>query len=275
MNKKVKRIAGLIFVMFLIMGQFMTGVTNVQAATKSPKLNRTSLTLTVGKSKKLTVRNGKNVKWSSSNKAVATVSKNGTVKAKKVGKATIRAKVSGKNLKCKVRVKKKAGNTNNKNSGRKILVAYFSWSGTSERIAKNIIKQTGADSYRIERKTPYSSDYETVAYRDAKKEADTNARPEIKNAPKSINQYDKIVLCYPIWWHTAPMPVGTFLEKYNFRGKTIYPVSQSASMDRSQFKTSVAFVKSNAKGATVDEGLFTTNSTKIKEYINKKVLEKK
>lgn len=49
-----------------------------------------------------------------------------------------------------------------------VLVAYFSWSGTSERIAKNIITQTGADSFRIERETPYSNDYSTVAYGEAK-----------------------------------------------------------------------------------------------------------
>lgn len=55
MNKKVKRIAGLMFAMILIIGQLMTGVTDAQAATKSPKLNRTSLTLTVGTSKKLAV----------------------------------------------------------------------------------------------------------------------------------------------------------------------------------------------------------------------------
>lgn len=274
MNKKIKRLVGFMLVMFLMIGQFVGGAANVQAATKRLKLNRISLTLTVGKSKKLTVRNGRNVKWSSSNRAVAAVSKNGTVKAKKAGKATISAKASGRTLKCKVTVKKQAG-SNNKNSRNKILVAYFSWSGTSEGIAKNIIKQTGADSYRIERKVPYSTDYATVGYGDAKTEADTNARPEIKNAPKSIEQYDKIVLCYPIWWHTAPMTVGTFLERYDFTGKTIYPVSQSASMDRSQFETSVAFVKSNAKGATVDDGLFTTNSTRIKGYIDKKVLEKK
>lgn len=115
----------------------------------------------------------------------------------------------------------------------KILVAYFSWSGTSERIAQNIISQTGADSFRIERETPYSDDYTTVAYGEAKDEADNNARPSLKDPLESVAAYDKIVLCYPIWWHTAPMTVGTFLESYDLTGKTIYPVSQSASMDRS------------------------------------------
>lgn len=77
----------------------------------------------------------------------------------------------------------------------KLLVAYFSWSGTSERIAKNIITQTGADSFRIERETPYSDDYNTVAYGEAKDEADSNARPPIKEPLASVAQYDRIVLC--------------------------------------------------------------------------------
>lgn len=274
MSTKLKRITGILLALLLVMGQFLTGITEVQAAAGTPKLNRISLTLTVGQSKKLTVSNAKNVKWRSSDRTVASVSKNGVVKAKKAGTATVTAKTSGKNLRCRVTVNRNQNSGNSQTTGNKILVAYFSWSGTSERIAKNIIEQTGADSYRIERKTPYSNDYSTVAYGEARTEAETNARPAIKNAPESIAQYDKIVLCYPIWWHTAPMTVGTFLEKYDFTGKTIYPVSQSASMDRSQFEESVAFVKSNAKGATVDDGLFTTNSSRITDYVNQKVLGK-
>ena len=155
----------------------------------------------------------------------------------------------------------------------KILVAYFSWSGTSERIAKNIISQTGADSFRIERETPYSDDYTTVAYGEAKDEADNNARPPLKDSMESVAAYDKIVLCYPIWWHTAPMTVGTFLESYDLTGKTIYPVSQSASMDRSQYDQSVAFVKECANGAIVDDGLFTKDNDAIWEYIENTVLK--
>lgn len=68
----------------------------------------------------------------------------------------------------------------------KILVAYFSWSGTSERIAQNIINQIRADSFRIERETPYSDDYNTVAYGEAKDEADNNARPPLKAPLDSV-----------------------------------------------------------------------------------------
>ena len=155
----------------------------------------------------------------------------------------------------------------------KILVAYFSWSGTSERIAQNIIKQTGADSFRIERETPYSDDYTTVAYGEAKDEADSNARPPLKNPLDSVAAYDKIVLCYPIWWHTAPMTVGTFLESYDLAGKTIYPISQSASMNTSQYNQSVSFVKECAKGAIVDDGLFTKDNNAVWEYVENTVLE--
>lgn len=155
----------------------------------------------------------------------------------------------------------------------KILVAYFSWSGTSEKIAQNIIAQTGADGFRIERQTPYSEDYSTVAYGEAKDEADRNARPPIKNPLESIAQYDKIILCYPIWWHTAPMTVGTFLESYDFTGKTVYPISQSASMDVSQYAESIVFIKANAENAAVDDGLFSKNDSEIEAYIQNTVLK--
>lgn len=155
----------------------------------------------------------------------------------------------------------------------KILVAYFSWSGTSQRIAQNIISWTGADAFRIERETPYSTDYNETAYGDAKTEADTNARPPIKAPLASVAQYDKIVLCYPIWWHTAPMTVGTFLERYDLSGKQIYPVSQSASMDRSQYTQSVAFVRDCAKGGSVDSGIFSKDTAAIRTYIENTVLK--
>lgn len=155
----------------------------------------------------------------------------------------------------------------------KILVAYFSWSGTSQKQAQAVAAQTGGELYRIERETPYSTDYNTVAYGEAKDEADTNARPPIKNPLTSISAYDKVVLCYPIWWHTAPMTVGTFLEQYDWSGKTIYPISQSASMSASQYEESLTFIKGCAKNATVDAGLFSKNDSDITEYIRNTVMK--
>lgn len=88
-----------------------------------------------------------------------------------------------------------------------------------------------------------------------------------------MEQYDKIILCYSIWWHTAPMAVGTFLESYDLTGKTIYPISQSASMDVSQYNQSVSFVKECAKGAVVDDGLFTSDNDEVRKYIENTVLK--
>lgn len=164
-------------------------------------------------------------------------------------------------------------NNTNTDSAGKLLVAYFSWSGTSEKQAQAIAAQTGADMYRIERQTPYSSDYNTVAYGEAKDEADANARPPLRNTPPSLDAYEKVVLCYPIWWHTAPMTVGTFLESYDWSGKTIYPVSQSASMSVSQYEESLTFIKGCAKNAVVDDGLFTKSDSAIADYINNTVLK--
>ncbi|TGY95834.1 hypothetical protein E5329_12665 [Petralouisia muris] len=90
----------------------------------------------------------------------------------------------------------------------------------------------------------------------------------------SVEQYDKIILCYPIWWHTAPMTVGTFLESYDFSGKHIYPISQSASMNVSQYEQSVAFVRECAKGAIADNGIFTRDSVSISRYVEEAVTSK-
>lgn len=169
------------------------------------------------------------------------------------------------------------GNPGNTGSGTgnngKLLIAYFSWSGTSEKQAQAVAAQTGGELYRIERQTPYSSDYNTVAYGEAKDEADTNARPPLLNPLPSLDDYAKVVLCYPIWWHTAPMTVGTFLESYDWSGKTIYPISQSASMNASQFEESLTFVRGCAKNAVVDNGLFTKSESAITEYISNTVLK--
>ena len=295
-NKLFKKLWVFMLVLSFLASQFAP----VQAAKTNKvtiSLNKSVCTIKKGKTVKLKAvlskaAKRKGVKWSSSNRKVATVSKSGKVTARKKGKATITATVEGTTVKARCKITVGTGRTEEtpkpeetnqpsetarpeetvKPESGKLLVAYFSWSGTSERIAKDIIEQTGADSFRIERVTPYSDDYNTVAYGEAKDEADNNARPPIKDPLVSVAQYDKIVLCYPIWWHTAPMTVGTFLENYDWTGKMIYPISQSASMDASQYHQSVEFIKECAKGAVVDDGLFTKDNAVIQSYIAETVL---
>lgn len=266
-------------------------VTESEVPVTSVTLNKSQLHLKRGGEERLiaTVNpsnaTNKAVRWSSSNQAVVRVSDNGTVKAVAEGTATITASAENDiRAVCTVTVEAVSEQPEEPEkpvdpekpeepeSG-KILVAYFSWSGTSERIANNIIEQTGADSFRIERETPYSDNYNEVTYGEAKDEADNNARPPIKNPLASVDQYDRIVLCYPIWWHTAPMTVGTFLESYDLSGKHIYPVSQSASMDATQYAQSIEFIKACALGAVVDDGIFSKDNTIISAYITDTVMQ--
>ncbi len=159
--------------------------------------------------------------------------------------------------------------TDNPNtSEHKILVAYFSWSGNTEDMAAYIAEQTGGDLLEIQPSTPYPTDYNECGEL-ALTERDNNERPEISNLPESIDEYDTILIGYPIWWHTAPMIIGSFLESYDLSGKEIYPFTQSASMDTEQFNNSIAFVRESAAGAAVHDGLFArpSNTEAIDEYL--------
>lgn len=143
----------------------------------------------------------------------------------------------------------------------KTLIAYFSWStsGNTEKMATYIQEQTDGDLLELEPVNPYPTDYEECGDV-AKVERDKNARPEIANLPDSIEEYDTIFVGYPIWWHTAPMIIGTFLENYDLSGVEVYPFTQSASMDTEQPENSMEFVRESAAGANVHDGLFTESS---------------
>ncbi len=131
-----------------------------------------------------------------------------------------------------------------------VLVAYFSWSGNTQEMAAYIAEETGGDLLEIQPETPYPEDYNECG-NVALAERDNNERPAIANLPDSIDQYDTILIGYPIWWHTAPMIIGTFLESYDLTGVDIYPFTQSASMDEEQFQNSMDFLRESADGATV------------------------
>lgn len=100
----------------------------------------------------------------------------------------------------------------------KILVAYYSNSGNTEAMAKEIQNQTGADIFEITRESEYSNMYE-----EAKAEIDNNERPEVANMPENLDEYDIIFIGYPIWWDTTPAMINTFLENYYLSNKTIIP----------------------------------------------------
>ena len=110
-------------------------------------------------------------------------------------------------------------------TGKKILVTYFSWSGGTKALAEEIQRQTNADIYRIEPLVPYTDDYQTLAYQISNKEKEENARPALKDTLATLNDYDYIFVGCPVWWFDAPMIIHSFLEceDYDFAGKTIIP----------------------------------------------------
>lgn len=104
----------------------------------------------------------------------------------------------------------------------KMLIAYFSWSGNTKSIAQQIHQKVGGDLVEIEPVQPYSRDYNTCLD-EAQRDQANQARPELKIRIDNMAQYDVIFLGYPNWWATIPMPVATFLEQYDLKGKTIVP----------------------------------------------------
>lgn len=133
----------------------------------------------------------------------------------------------------------------------KILIVYFSWGGNTRGIAQEIQSQTGADIYEIELTDPYSTDYNTVLM-EAQEDQHNQARPEIANLPESIDGYDIILLGYPNWWASIPMPIATFLESYDFSGKTIIPF---CSHGGGRFGQSLTAIAKLAPEAEMGEGL--------------------
>lgn len=138
----------------------------------------------------------------------------------------------------------------------KILVAYFSWGGTTQRMAQQIETLTGADLFRIEPVTPYPEDY-TECTEVALEERDTDARLDIKDDVESWEQYDTIFIGCPVWWHTAPMIICTFAESYDFSGKTVIPFCTYASTYRDETLARIVELTSGAE--THLEGLGLTS----------------
>ena len=136
-------------------------------------------------------------------------------------------------------------------SGGKVLIAYFSWGGNTRGIAREIQSQTGADLFEITPVNPYSSDYNTVLM-EAQEDQHKQARPELSEHVPNMDDYDTILLGYPNWWASIPMPVASFLEEYNFSGKTIIPF---CSHGGGRFGQSLTAIAKLAPDAVMGDGL--------------------
>ena len=152
----------------------------------------------------------------------------------------------------------------------KTLIAYFSRAdenyfagamryvkvGNTEIVVNGMKELIDADTFKIEMKDPYSPVYMTCI-EEAKKDLRAKARPELVSLPESLDAYDTIVLAYPNYWGTMPMVVYTFLEAFDFTGRTILPLCTN---EGSGMGSSERDIKKTCPGAVVKNGLPITGS---------------
>lgn len=153
---------------------------------------------------------------------------------------------------------------------KKILIVYYSrkgqnyWAGSIKNLPKGntavaaefIQQATGGDIFEIDTVNPYPEDY-TACINQAKSELRSKARPEIKKYLDSIEKYDAIFVGYPNWWGTMPMCMFTFLEHYDFEGKTVIPFCTN---EGSGMGSSEKDLKKVCRGADLKPGLSITGN---------------
>ena len=161
--------------------------------------------------------------------------------------------------------------------GSRILVAYFSATNTTEGVAEHIANGLNAELYEIVPQEPYTDadlDYNDNSSRSTIEMNDPDARPAISGSVENMDQYDIVFLGYPIWWGEAPRIVGTFIESYDFSGKTIVPFCTSGG---SGIGSSATNLEQLTSGATWLEGQRLNGSDSqdtVMEWINELGLSK-
>jgi flavodoxin len=137
---------------------------------------------------------------------------------------------------------------------RKVLVAYFSASGVTAKLAERLAAAIGADLYEIKPEIPYTD--EDLNWRDKKSRSsvemnDKSFRPAIAGKVENMEQYDVIFTAFPIWWYVAPTIVNSFLEQYDLTGKMIVPLATSGGSGMGNTNKELS---PSCKGAILKEG---------------------
>ena len=155
-------------------------------------------------------------------------------------------------------------------ASKKILITYFSWSGTTRKLAEDLKTKLGCDIYEIRAKDTYSTSYGDCADR-AKTELANNARPALATPAPSLNNYDIIFVGYPIWFDDAPMVIDTFLASANLTGKTVIPFATSGG---SGIGTSIKTIKKLIPQAKVNEGRLLHGTGDVSSWLKELGLSK-
>lgn len=151
----------------------------------------------------------------------------------------------------------------------KTLVAYFSASGVTRGVATQLAEVAGADLYEIVPEQIYTDadlDWRDSLSRSSVEMKDKTSRPSIKKTELKIDDYDTIYVGFPIWWYTCPTIINTFMETYDFAGKTVIPFATSGS---SPIEQACSDLKSAYPKANWKEGRLLNNATKeqLEEWV--------
>ena len=144
----------------------------------------------------------------------------------------------------------------------KVLVAYFSATGTTKAVAKQLAEVTGGTLHEIKPAQPYTDadlDWRDKQSRSSVEMQDKSSRPAITEKLKSLKDYDVIYVGFPIWWNTCPTIVNTFMEAYDFKGKTAIPFATSGS---SSIKNACEDLKAAYPDVNWKEGKLLNRATK-------------
>ena len=136
----------------------------------------------------------------------------------------------------------------------KALVAFFSASGVTKKLAQKLADEIGADIFEIVPKQPYTSadlNWQDSGSRSSVEMKDRACRPKIASKVNEMAQYDVVFIGFPVWWYREPSIIDTFAESYDFAGKTIIPFATSGS---SGIGDSGKNIEELAKGAKVETG---------------------
>ena len=134
------------------------------------------------------------------------------------------------------------------------LVAYFSATGTTARVARTLAETVGADLFEIEPEAPYTAadlNWNDKDSRSSREMADEKCRPAVAGDALDMSRYDTVFLGFPIWWYVEPRIIDTFLEAHDFSGKTIVPFATSGGSGLGKAPERMATL---TPGATVTEG---------------------
>lgn len=154
----------------------------------------------------------------------------------------------------------------------KKLVAYFSASGVTRKVAGALAEVAEADLFEIKPSVPYTNedlDWKDKNSRSSVEMSNPDSRPEVAEKLENMDEYDTVFVGFPIWWYIAPTIINTFFESYDFDGKNIIVFATSGG---SGFGKTVENLKSSCPGAIIKEGkLFnsTVDKTDLKVWVDK------